>query len=459
MLVTLAMLAATPSSACSMVAPSVEGPFFTGDGWAFLHPTSTQWGNGLGGRLVFYDALGGFVDETEIELRTSKGHAWVVRVDSDRSTWWRVRCDDGESLEETLCGRLVKLGSGGEIELSVPVPSEEGWRATVRGQGFVWGRFVGGELVLQRLDVEATLEAMAREPGLGKPVLEEVRRLAVPAEWVEEEYGRGILLRWAMNGEGSVAAIAITQDGVRIRRWDEDDALLWDRKYERARPGHATPEGRLAIGEPWLLGMAGDGSLVMTGWQYHADCSPDRPPGMLVLGPDGELRAEVAFESRAWGLALDDGDGVAVDSWGTRVFDLDGHERARFAPTSPGAEAEEAAFQAKIESLGPDGPVADWIDIYGRSGHDEEIAGWLASRSRESATRPRNPSWRRRTPMPRPFPGRVRSSSISGDTTAIPKPGVTCRSWKEGETREHGTPEAPRGHRLTIAATDHRRCR
>lgn len=196
-----------------------------------------------------------------------------------------------------------------------------------------------------------------------------------------------------MNGEGSVAAIAITQDGVRIRRWDEDGALLWDRTYERARPGHATPEGRLAIGEPWLLGMAGDGSLVLTGWQYHADCSPDRPPGMLVLGPDGELRAEVAFESRAWGLALDDGDGVAVYSSGTRVFDLDGHERARFAPTSPGAEAEEATFREKVRSLGPDGPVADWIDLYGRSGRDEEIAGWLVAAWPEAEPRLPDSIW------------------------------------------------------------------
>lgn len=374
LVVGLAMAVATPGSPCSMVASNVYGPYFTGDGWAYWHPMGTGSSYGGAGRLVFFGAEGRFVDEVELDLGLEEGHAWIMRVDSDRSTWWRVRCDDDASPRGALCGRLVKLTAWGDVVLSVPVPPDA-WIRAVRGQGFVFAHFGGGELVVRRLDVEKTLESTADEP-----VLEEVRRVPVPDEWSDDEDGRGgLALSWAMNPKGWVVAMAATQDGVRIRRWDDGDAPLWDRTYERARPGHATPEGKLAIGHPWLFAMAGDGSLVMTGWQYHADCSPDRPPGMLVLGPDGALRAEVAYPYRADGLALDDGDAVAVSAGTTRVFDLDGRERLSFSPASPSVETEKASRQERMASLGPDGPVADWIELYHASGREEEIAGWLSA--------------------------------------------------------------------------------
>ena len=397
MLVLLAALGAlaSPASPCLEGSTGDSGPFWTGRGWAFAVPHQIE------GRtwLVEYDPRGALLDDRPLPVEVADG--WptvttVMAVESDGALWMHVTCRDPGARDEPLCNRMARIDAGGAVQAQWRKPIEEWLQTDGEPWSFVLGQVNETRLRLQALDTTTSETLLPpREltlpSGIGP---------TPPGRWSGAPRAFRNAPIWTIGPDGAIALVQSDGATVRVVVLEADGEIRYDRSFPQATPDRLLERSdtTFRLGAPGLVALAADGSLVLTAWRLHPDCSRDREPGLVILDPAGRLRAEVATEHHPTGLAVAPGGEVAVLAFTEGlVFDLDGRELARFQ-TRPAAWAdEERRLAERALTMGPDDDPAEWIAVYAAAPDHirPQLDAWLVAAWPRSEAHLPDAQWQR----------------------------------------------------------------
>ena len=387
----LIALLASPTLPCSMVSSNIGPPILGADGevhWRAPNPVFT----GSSDKFVHWITLGQDAPSmSQIKIpKITEGQASLVGQLADGRTWWHITCSREDPPRTSACASWVLVDANGEPRGRLPyletytshLPKllADGTLLMTElgrsGEDMVLMVRRGTPVPMERFDEPAVLYSEEQEPPPPSArralvAWRTVWQARFPAR-VRSGYQRKT---WVLRDD-TFAIVTTDQkqvyvDAYQLRGDGQHRQLdvLYARTFPRANSGLPTnKDGTLALAPPHAVSLSSAGELAMGQWAINSDCSTDRPRGFVILGPRGNVIAEVRSSSETGpidGLVFDARDQLVIASNDIKVYDSGGG-LLRKSPRLPTLWSEQRnALMQRIQRLNVNSPLEDWALLYG----------------------------------------------------------------------------------------------